>query len=71
MNPSPCNNKRSVPGGQLAATMELDQSVSTFHNNGEKSVDCLINLADKQSRCVNYLAVEAIIEYLKREEKQR
>jgi len=36
----------------------------------EKPVERLIKLARKRDRSVNYLVVEAIIEYLKREEKK-
>ena len=35
----------------------------------ERPVDRLIKLAEKKDRSVNYLVVEAILEYLKREEK--
>jgi hypothetical protein len=35
----------------------------------ERPVDRLIKLADKKDRSVNYLVVEAILEYVKREEK--
>jgi len=36
----------------------------------EKPVERLIKLARKRDRSVNYLVVEAIIEYLKREERR-
>jgi len=36
----------------------------------EKPVERLIRLASKRDRSVNYLVVEAILEYLKREEKK-
>ncbi len=36
-----------------------------------RPVERLIALAEKLDRSVNYLVVEAILEYLKREEKQR
>jgi len=36
----------------------------------EKPVQRLIRLAEKRDRTVNYLVVEAILEYLKREEKK-
>jgi predicted transcriptional regulator len=36
----------------------------------EKPVERLQKLSDKKDRSVNYLAVEAILEYLKREEKK-
>jgi predicted transcriptional regulator len=36
----------------------------------ERPVERLIRLADKKDRSVNYLVVEAIMEYLKREEKR-
>lgn len=35
----------------------------------EKPVERLMKLADKKDRSINYLAVEAILQYLKREEK--
>lgn len=36
----------------------------------EKPVERLIKLGNKRERSINYLVVEAIIEYLKREEKK-
>jgi len=36
----------------------------------EKPVERLIKLGEKKDRSVNYLVVEAILEYLKREEKK-
>ena len=36
----------------------------------EKPVERLIKLGEKKDRSVNYLVVEAIMEYLKREEKK-
>jgi len=36
----------------------------------EKPVERLIRLGNKRDRSVNYLVVEAILEYLKREEKK-
>lgn len=36
----------------------------------EKPVERLMKLAEKKDRSINYLVVEAIIEYLKREEKK-
>lgn len=36
----------------------------------EKPVERLIKLSEKKDRSVNYLVVEAILEYLKREEKK-
>jgi len=35
---------------------------------GEKPVERLIKLSEKRDRSINYLVVEAIIQYLKREE---
>ena len=35
---------------------------------GQKPVQRLIRLGDRNDRSINYLAVEAIFEYLKREE---
>jgi len=37
----------------------------------EKPVERLLALSEKQDRSVNYLVVEAILEYLKGQEKQR
>ena len=34
----------------------------------DKPVERLIKLSDKKDRSINYLVVEAILEYLKREE---
>ena len=36
----------------------------------QRPVERLINLANAKDRSVNYLVVEAILEYLKREEKK-
>ena len=36
----------------------------------QRPVERLIKLADAKDRSVNYLVVEAILEYLKREEKR-
>lgn len=36
----------------------------------EKPVERLIKLSEKKDRSINYLVVEAIIEYLKREERK-
>lgn len=36
----------------------------------EKPVQRLIHLAEKRNRTVNYLVVEAILDYLNREEKK-
>ena len=36
----------------------------------EKPVERLIRLGNKRDRSINYLVVEAILEYLKREEKK-
>ena len=36
---------------------------------GERPVERLIELAEKKDRSVNYLVVDAILEYIKREEK--
>lgn len=36
----------------------------------EKPVERLIRLGNKKDRSVNYLVVEAILEYLKREERK-
>jgi len=36
----------------------------------QRPVERLIALADKKDRSVNYLVVEAILEYLRREEKR-
>ena len=37
---------------------------------GDKPVERLIKLGDKVDRSINYLVVEAIIQYLDREEKR-
>jgi len=37
----------------------------------ERAVERLIKLGEKKDRSVNYLVVEAIMEYLAREEKKR
>jgi len=36
----------------------------------DKPVERLIRLGNKRERSINYLAVEAIMEYLKREERK-
>jgi len=40
----------------------------TQKKQAERPVERLMKLADKKDRSINYLAVEAIFEYLKREE---
>jgi predicted DNA-binding protein len=37
----------------------------------ERPVERLIALADRKDRSVNYLVVEAILQYLKKEEKKK
>jgi len=37
----------------------------------EKPVERLVQLSNKMDRSINYLVVEAILEYLKREEKKQ
>ena len=36
----------------------------------EKPVERLIKLSDKKDRSINYLVVEAILEYLRKEERK-
>ncbi|MCK4598694.1 hypothetical protein KAU37_02525 [Candidatus Bipolaricaulota bacterium] len=42
----------------------------TQKKQAERPVERLMKLADKKDRSINYLAVEAILEYLKREEEK-
>ena len=37
----------------------------------QKPVERLIKLSEKKDRSINYLVVEAILEYLKREERKQ
>lgn len=38
---------------------------------GEHPVERLVELAEKKDRSVNYLVVEAVLQYLKREEEKK
>ena len=38
--------------------------------SGQRPVERLIKLGEKQDRSINYLVVEAILEHLKREERK-
>ena len=54
----------------MASKMNLDK-LSIYipqKKMEEKPVERLIRLGNKRDRSINYMAVEAIIEYLKREE---
>jgi len=58
-------------GGGRTARKEISDKLSIYvpqSKVAQKPVERLIKLADKKDRSINYLAVEAIFEYLKREE---
>ena len=55
------------------ATKELLDKISIYvpqSKMGKKPVERLMKLGTKRDRSVNYLVVEAIIQYLDREEKK-
>ena len=55
------------------ATKEILDKLSIYipqKKQEEKPVERLIRLSDKRDRSINYLVVEAILEYLNREEKK-
>jgi len=56
----------------MASKMNLDK-LSIYipqKKMEEKPVERLIRLGNKRDRSINYMAVEAILEYLNREEKK-
>jgi len=53
------------------ARKEISDKLSIYvpqSKMAQKPVERLIKLGEKKDRSINYLAVEAILEYLKREE---
>ena len=55
------------------AKKEIMDKVSIYvpqKKMAEKPVERLLKLAEKKDRSINYLVVEAILEYLNREEKK-
>jgi len=53
---------------------QLMDKISIYVPKGKiehKPVERLVQLAEKKDRSVNYLVVEAILEYLNREEKKK
>jgi len=59
-------------GSHMASKMNLDK-LSIYvpqKKMEEKPVERLIRLGNKRDRSINYMAVEAILEYLNREEKK-
>ena len=58
--------------GNMADKMILDKMSIYIPQTkiGQKPVERLIALGKKRDRSVNYLVVEAIIQYLRREEKK-
>lgn len=61
-----------VKGGGMAGKAILDK-MSIYVPQGrlkEKPVERLMKLGEKRDRSVNYLVVEAILQYLEKEEKQ-
>ena len=58
-------------GVVVMAQKALTDTISIYipqKKREERLVERLIELADKRDRSVNYLVVEAILEYLRREE---
>ncbi len=61
-----------IKKGDLVAKQTLDKvSIYVPKNKlGNRPIERLAVLADQQDRSVSYLAVEAILEYLKEEERK-
>lgn len=60
-----------MEGGPLPKQLLDKLSIYVPKNRiGERPVERLIKLSQKKDRSVNYLVVEAILQYLKREEKK-
>jgi hypothetical protein len=62
-----------VRGGGMAGKTILDK-MSIYIPQGklkERPVERLMKLGEKRDRSVNYLVVQAILEYLQREEERR
>jgi hypothetical protein len=60
-------------GGSMPQQKQILDKLSIYvpkKKMEERPVERLMALADKRDRSVNYLVVEAILEYLKREEKK-
>jgi predicted transcriptional regulator len=61
-------------GGSTVAQKELLDKISIYVPKSkldQKPVQRLMRLAETKDRSVNYLVVEAIVEYLAREEKRK
>lgn len=55
------------------ARKEISDKLSIYipqSKQAEKPVQRLIKLADRKDRSINYLVVDAILQYLKREERK-
>ena len=67
------SNVRFIPRGDVLAKKELMDKLSIYipqSKMGMKPVERLIALGKKRDRSVNYLVVEAILQYVDREEKK-
>jgi hypothetical protein len=63
--------RAALKGGPLPKQLLDKLSIYVPKNRiGERPVERLIKLSEKKDRSVNYLVVEAIVQYLKREEKK-
>jgi len=63
--------QRSKKGVNHVAKKEILDKISIYvpqSKMAEKPVERLIKLSEKKDRSINYLVVEAILQYLKREE---
>jgi hypothetical protein len=61
-------------GGGVSVPKQLLDKISIYvpkNKMEQRPVERLMKLAEMKDRSVNYLVVEAIIEYLEREEKRR
>jgi hypothetical protein len=61
-------------GGTIVAQKELLDKISIYvpkNRLDQQPVERLMKLAEVKDRSVNYLVVEAIVEYLAREEKRK
>jgi len=63
-----------MKGVRTMAQKEVTDKLSIYipqSKVAQKPVERLMGLSKKKDRSVNYLVVEAILEYLERQEKQR
>ena len=65
--------QRTDEGGYVVAQKQATEKLSIYiplSKMAQKPVERLIRLSEKKDRSVNYLVVEAVLDYLGREEKK-